>query len=67
MVKLTSQGQHHVVFGTHWELNSGRGIRIPLRVPLHHGPKYVLNPLNIEQLLGYQEKNLNFHKILGYL
>ena len=36
MVKLTCQ--HHVVFGTCWELNSGRGIRIPHRVPLHHGP-----------------------------
>ena len=26
------------VFGTRWELNPGRGIRIPNRVPLHHGP-----------------------------
>ena len=37
MVKLT-QGQHHVVFGTRWELNPGRRIRILHRVPLHHGP-----------------------------
>ena len=27
----------HVVFGTRWELNSGRGIRISHRVPLHYG------------------------------
>ena len=26
-----------MVFSTRWELNSGHGIQIPHRVPLHHG------------------------------
>ena len=41
MVKLTCQ--HHVVFGTRWELNPGRGILIPHRVPLYHGPSKHVN------------------------
>ena len=38
MVKLTyprSTSRNH---GTRWDLNSCRGIRIPHRVPLYHGP-----------------------------
>ena len=38
MVELTCPRSNHVVFGTRWELNPGRGIRIPNRVPLHYGP-----------------------------
>ena len=33
-----AQGQHHVVFGNRWELNPGRGIRIPRKVPSYHEP-----------------------------
>ena len=35
--KVDLPKQHHLVFGTRWELNPGRGIHIPHRVPLHHG------------------------------
>ena len=30
-----------MAYGTRWELNSGRAIRIPHRVPSYHGPTKV--------------------------
>ena len=42
-----TQDQHHVAFGTRWELNHGCEIRIPHRVPLHHGPTIGLSKLKM--------------------
>ena len=38
MVKLTYPRSTSRSRGTRWDLNSGRGIRIPQRVPPYHRP-----------------------------
>ena len=42
MVKLTYPRSTSRGHGTPWDLNSGRGIRIPHWVPLYHGPTSVM-------------------------
>ena len=72
LVKLRlAQGQHHMVFGTRWELNSGRGIRIPHRLPLHHGPTNIINQTGFLPVSGrvhnqfiYFRKNENIYELI---
>ena len=64
-----------MVFGTRWELNPGRGIRIPHRVPLHHGPTdaiVVVSPNTCSTLsrkdvvsLYYCYRKYNFKHTMG--